>query len=118
MAQYITWDQCYWAVSDMHFAASYTNVWVLVGALAFFVAYKVFMWSYHQDGSALQKLSEERAYTISQALLTAGMFCVAAYVVWFVFFFKPEAVQVQASHLAALLKNASTVSYSPLPGMI
>lgn len=114
MADLISWNTCLWAVSNTHFNAAYANIAFLVVAMLFFIAFYTWEFLYSRSESLQARYSVERAEKIGRTLLFGGVLSVAAFLIWFVFFFKPDAVQMQVDAIQKMMaaKDFNFIDYT------
>ena len=99
MSNLITWDTCYLSVANQHFNASYTSIWLVVVAALILVLYQLFSWAYARFPQLKTTISEEMAQNIWSILLQFAAMILVAFVLYFFFSFKPDAVQTSADAL-------------------
>lgn len=105
MTQLITWDQCFLNVANQHFNASFVTIWLVVLAACILVLYQLFSWAYAKYPQLKTTISEDLAESIWSVLLQFAAMLLVAFVLYFFFVFRPDAVQVQADALSMAVQQ-------------
>ena len=105
MAGLITWDSCFYAVANYHFASAYEGVWIIILAALCLFAYYAFQVLYERT-SLKKQLSEEKAELVCRLLIQFAALLLVGFLIYFFFFFKPDAMQVQADAMARVVNSA------------
>ena len=111
MAQLITWDTCLYSVANMHFNSTYACVYLAIAALSCFLLFYAFQILIDKKVGFTVKLGDDRCEKILRTLIMCGTYLLAAFLIYFYFVFKPDAVQVQVDDLIKTMRPEKFIEY-------
>lgn len=111
MGQLITWNTCYYSVASQHFNAGQASVWLVIAAFACLVIFFAFQLLYEHSAALKAKVSEDHAERFLGLLVQFAGLLLAGFLIYFFFFFKPDALQVQVSALQNVSNSGFFANY-------
>ena len=104
MAELVSWNTCFYYVASKHLEASQAST--LLVFLAFLCLLSYFLLKEAYTRTALkEKYSEEQVSKVLNLLVTLSAYFTLAFLVYYTFFFKPDAVQLQVTNMEAGIMN-------------
>ena len=107
MAQMITWDTCLYTLSTHHFDTTYVSIWLVIAAMICFFLYYLISTLY--DTGKIKWLTEHKAQQLCKNLILIGCLLLVAFIIYYMFFFRPDAVQAQVNDIQAAMAGRKDV---------
>lgn len=88
-----------------HFNATYEHIWIVVIAFFLLGLYLMFLQMYSKSIEIQKKISEDDANKVLKNLVLLSMLLLAGFIIYHIFFFRPDAIQMQADNISLMMGN-------------
>ena len=105
MAALISWQTCYYTLSNYHFSAVSEEVWIVLTAFCCLFAYYVFQVLYDKYPAIREKVGEQLAEKICRLLIQACALLLAGFLIYHFLVFKPDSVQMQVDNMTTMMSQ-------------